>query len=295
VRRLGFRNQRTLARPTGLLGRGFLTGQSVNIRFRPAPPYTGLVFVRTDLSVPHKIPAVAGNVTGTQRRTTLGEPPHTVGMVEHVLAALSGLRVDNCWIEVDAAEPPGLDGSAAPFVYLLHEAGLIPQAAQRPIYTVASPITVSHEAATLAIHPSEADELRVSYILDYGINAPIPKQKHTLTVTPESFSQDLARCRTFVLQSEAEEFQRQGIGRHITHEDILVFGPSGPLNNCARFADEPARHKILDLIGDLALLGCDLRGHVVGYRSGHPLNVALVGKLAQELSEHAGTGLGAAA
>src|SRR5262249_28795455 len=136
---------------------------------------------------------------------------------------------------------------------------------------------------TLSIHPTDIDELRVSYLLDYGFDSPIIRQKHTTTLTPESFRRELAHCRTFVLDYEAEDLIAQGVGRHITPTDILVFGPDGPIDNKLRHGNEPARHKILDVIGDLALFGADLRGHVVACRSGHPLNVELVCSLAARL------------
>lgn len=283
MRRLGNRPQRTLASPATLFGRGLLTGQRVRIRFRPAEPGTGLVFLRTDVRPAVAVPAAHDNVSDSYRRTTIGDPPFHVSLVEHVLAALSGLRIDNCLIELDASEPPGLDGSAMPYVEALRDAGTTLQPAQREIWTVTQPVTVGRGRATLTIHPADADELRVSYLLDYGADSPIIRQKHTLSVTPESFRRELAHCRTFVLDHEADDLIAQGVGRHITPADILVFGRDGPIDNTLRFANEPARHKILDVIGDLALFGADLRGHVVACRSGHPLNVDLVHELAARL------------
>lgn len=281
--RLGQRPQRTLETPVTLFGRGLLAGKRVRIRFTPAPPGTGLVFLRTDLRPALAIAATWENVTGTHRRTTLGEPPFQVSLVEHVLAALAGLRIDNCQIELDSSEPPGLDGSAMPYVEALCDAGIELQQTPRDIWTVERPITVQQGRSTLTIHPTDADELRISYLLDYGPDSSLIQQKHTLNVTPESFRRELAHCRTFVLDHEADELVRQGIGRHITPADILVFGPKGPIDNRLRHANEPARHKILDIIGDLALLGLDLRGHVVACRSGHPLNVELVRVMAARL------------
>jgi UDP-3-O-acyl-N-acetylglucosamine deacetylase len=127
----------------------------------------------------------------------------------------------------------------------------------------------------------------VSYFLDYGLRSPIGRQVHTQVVTPGSFAQELAGCRTFILESEATELRRQGLGTRTTASDLLVFGPRGPVNNRLRFANEPARHKVLDLVGDLSLLGADLRGHVVAYRSGHPLNVELVRVLHQRQARSA--------
>jgi UDP-3-O-acyl-N-acetylglucosamine deacetylase len=133
------------------------------------------------------------------------------------------------------------------------------------------------------LHPAAGPELTLSYFLDYGPRSPIARQVATHVLTPASFRQDLAGCRTFILESEAAELRRQGLGSRTTTADLLVFGPHGPINNQLRCANEPARHKVLDLVGDLALLGADLCGHVVAYRSGHPLNVELVRVLHQRL------------
>jgi UDP-3-O-acyl-N-acetylglucosamine deacetylase len=219
-------------------------------------------------------------VSGTQRRTTLGQAPAQVTLVEHVLAALAGLRIDNCFVELDAPEPPGLDGSAKGFVDALFQAGAVIQPARREVLHAVTPIVVTHHGATLALHPPAVDELRVSYLLDYGPGAPIGRQAHTEVITPETFASELARCRTFVLDSEARELRRQGVGTQLTPANLLVFGPTGVIDNRLRYGNEPARHKILDLIGDLSLFGHDVRGHLVAYRSGHPLNVELVRELA---------------
>jgi UDP-3-O-[3-hydroxymyristoyl] N-acetylglucosamine deacetylase len=285
VRRLDYRYQRTLARPAEVLGVGYLTGASVQLRFVPAPPETGVVFVRVDRGPGARIPAVVDQVTGTNRRTTLGHAPLTVSLVEHVLAALAGLRIDNCFIELNAPEPPGLDGSAQRFVECLQQAGVQLQPARRAVWGVDETLVVRQGEATLALHPIDTEELRVSYLLDYGSFSPLGRQQHTTTITPESFASDLACCRTFLLEAEALEFQRQGLGARTQVNDLLVFGPRGPLNNKLRFADEPARHKILDLLGDLSLLGHDIRGHLVAYRSGHPLNVELVRALCRQIPE----------
>jgi UDP-3-O-acyl-N-acetylglucosamine deacetylase len=126
--------------------------------------------------------------------------------------------------------------------------------------------------------------LRASYRLDYGPGSPIPPQAHTTVLTPESFVAELAMCRTFLLEEEARAMVRQGVGKHLKPSDLPVFGPRGVIDNHLRFADEPARHKLLDLVGDLSLFGLDVAGHVVAYRSGHPLNVELVRALARRLA-----------
>jgi UDP-3-O-acyl N-acetylglucosamine deacetylase len=284
VRRHSYRYQRTLAQPAEVEGIGFLTSALVRLRFLPAPPNTGVIFVRTDLEPAEHVPARIDQVTGTQRRTTLGHAPAQVGLVEHVLAALAGLRIDNCQVELNAPEPPGLDGSARIFVSALRQSGTILQPARRTVWTVDCPIVVTQGSATLALHPATEPGLRISYQLDYGNRSPIARQAHTQTVTPGQFASEVAPCRTFILEEEAAELRRQGLGARTTAADLLVFGPRGPIDNHLRFANEPARHKVLDLVGDLALFGHDLCGHIVAYRSGHPLNIELVRALTGELS-----------
>jgi UDP-3-O-acyl-N-acetylglucosamine deacetylase len=190
------------------------------------------------------------------------------------------MRVDNCTIEIEGPEPPGLDGSANGFVAAIVAAGILEQPARRPIWTVSSPVVVSAGGATIGLHPSgDSTELRISYHLDYGTIGPIPRQSWTVDARPEQFAREIACCRTFVTDAEAKALSAQGVGKHLTPADLLVFGPRGPIDNRLRFANEPARHKVLDLIGDLALCGFDLAGHVVAYRSGHALNVELARRL----------------
>jgi UDP-3-O-acyl N-acetylglucosamine deacetylase len=283
LRRIAYRYQRTLARPADVPGVGFITGARVRLRFRPAPANTGVLFVRTDLpGPPAAIPARVGFVTDTRRRTTLGPAESGVTLVEHALAALAGLRVDNCVVELDGPEPPGLDGSAWGFVRAIEAAGIELQTARRPILAAAEPVVVSQGGATIALHPADGPTLRISYLLDYGPVGPIARQAFTLDATPEAFTRDLAGCRTFLLEAEAAGLRAQGVGRHLTAHDVVVFGPRGPIENRLRYADEPARHKVLDLVGDLALCGFDLAGHVVAYRSGHALNVELARTLARQ-------------
>ena len=290
MRVIGHRQQRTLAGPAEVGGVGFVNGRRVTARFLPAAADTGLAFRRTDLPGAPLVLATAAAVTGTTRRTTLGPPDAGVTLVEHALAALAGLRIDNCVVELDGPEPPGLDGSAVGFVAALASAGAVIQTARRPICTVDEPCLVTAGGATVALHPSDRDGLLVSYRLDYGPGAPIPPQAHTLEVTPENFVREVASCRTFLTEAEAHTLRASGVGRHLTPADVLVFGRRGPVGNRLRFADEPARHKVLDLVGDLALCGFDLAGHVVAYRSGHALNTRLAGALVRAAGKKPGDG-----
>lgn len=282
VKKINDRCQQTIAGPAEVDGIGYVTGKTIRLCFRPAPANTGVVFVRTDLGHVACINACVANVTGTARRTTLGNAPVHVSLVEHVLAALSGLRIDNCYVELDAPEAPGMDGSAQAFVNALHRAGIIAQNDRIGIWTVDHTIFFTRGDATIAIHPTDLPELRISYLLDYGKESPIPWQMATMRVTPGDFAADIAPCRTFVTEDEAISLKNSGIGSRSTVADLLVFGAHGPIQNTVRFGNEPARHKILDIIGDLALLGCDLRGHIVAFKTGHPHNV----ELARTLSTH---------
>lgn len=275
------RSQRTIAGPAEVRGIGYLTGKLVRLRFLPAPASTGVVFVRTDLGGSIEIHAHVSNVTGTNRRTTIGDGPLGIGLVEHVLAALAGLHIDNCRVELDAPEPPGLDGSAQGFVDALKGAGLVVQKETRAVWATREPVLVELRGATLTLHPPTTHELRASYLLDYGAFSPIPPQNFTHDVTPETFAAQIACSRTFLLEQEALMLREQGIGRRTQFSDLLVFGANGPIHNRLRFGNEPARHKVLDLLGDISLCGHLVAGHLVAYRSGHPLNV----ELAREIRE----------
>ena len=280
---IGYRPQRTLGQQIEIRGPGFITGAKVTVRLHPAPVDTGVLFVRSDLSDHPVLPARVDFVTSTQRRTTLGGGEAAITLVEHLLATLAGLRVDNCVIELDGPEPPGLDGSAQSFVEAVNAAGMETQAARRSIWTVHDTVTVNKAGATVSIHPlapEQDQQLLATYILDYGAGSPIPPQKHTMAVTPQTFTAEVANCRTFVTEREALTLLEHGVGKHLTARDLLVFGSKGLIDNELRFGNEPARHKVLDLVGDLFLCGVDLIGHVVAYRSGHSLNVALAKVLA---------------
>ena len=208
-------------------------------------------------------------------------------MIEHVMAALAGSRIDNCRIEIDAGECPGCDGSSQPFIDAFEQAGIIDQGWPRKALVVERSFTVREGDAILAAHPSSGDSLTLSYHLDYGAESSIGNQSFLLDITPAAFCRELAASRTFLLESEAHALQAAGIGTRTTEADVLIFGKEGVVGNQLRFPNECARHKILDMVGDLALLGMDLHGFVVAHRSGHHTNAALVRKLLQSLErEH---------
>lgn len=287
MRRHTTRYQRTLAHPAEVRGIGFLTGQMVTLHFLPAPADSGVTFVRTDRPNRPTLAAHINQVTGWTRRTIIGHPPEEIGLVEHVMAALAGLHIDNCIVELDAPEPPGLDGSARAFVDALQDAGIVVQLSRKEVWRVDRPVILQQGQASLALHPSHDDQLTISYFLDYGPLAPIVRQVYTQAINPMVFAAEIAPTRTFLLESEAMELRKQGLGSRTTTADLLVFGPHGPIDNTLRFGNEPARHKVLDVIGDLALLGVDLIGHVIACRSGHPLNIELVRTLHQQMKTSA--------
>ncbi len=276
------RKQRTIREPVSLTGFGYWSGKDVRVEFRPAAEHSGVIFVRTDLARRVQIPALVGNRFETPRRTTLKAQGATVEMTEHVLAALFGLGIDNCEVWVDQPELPGCDGSSQPFVECLDRAGVAEQNALRSQLIVREVTRVGNEETWIEARPAPRGELTIRYRLDYGLGNGIGRQTLQLPLTPSTFREDLAACRTFMLKSEADWLLEQGLGRRATLKDLLIFDADGPIENELRFRDECARHKMLDLVGDLALAGCDIVGHFSAHRSGHRLNAELVRVLLKE-------------
>ncbi|MEX2112448.1 MAG: UDP-3-O-acyl-N-acetylglucosamine deacetylase [Pirellulales bacterium] len=275
------RQQRTISQPATVRGFGFWSGKDVTLQFRAAPPDTGVVFVRSDLAAA-RIPAVVANRIETPRRTTLTCGGAQVEMIEHVMAALAGLRIDNCEVWVDEPEMPGCDGSALPFVEALVAAGVVEQSAQRPRLVVRNVTRLGNDESWVEARPSGDVQMTVKFRLDYGSGNAIGRQTLQMVITPETFCKELAPCRTFVLAEEAEWLVSRGLGMRATYQNVLVFDENGPVENELRFRDECVRHKALDLVGDLAMAGCDLVGHFIAHRSGHRLNAELVRALLNE-------------
>ncbi|WP_337176716.1 3-hydroxyacyl-ACP dehydratase FabZ [Paludisphaera sp.] len=282
------RPQRTLARDAEIAGVGFFLGADVRMRFLPAEPDSGVRFVRVDLPGRPSVLARIDHVVPAQRRTAVQDGPARVEMIEHVMAALAGMRVDNCVIEIDAAECPGLDGSSRAYVEMIEAVGVVDQDRPRQALVLERSFVVREGDAVLAANPGNAEGLTLSYHLDYGPSSPIGGQSFLLELTPEGFRDQISPSRTFLLEQEAKALRAMGIGLRATEADVLLFGPDGVVGNSLRFADECARHKVLDMVGDLALLGMDLHGFVVAHRSGHHANAALTRKLAQSVQKEAG-------
>lgn len=273
------RYQQTLREKCSVRGFGFWSGLDVTVEFRPAPAGSGITFIRRDLPGMPRIRAVIGNRADGPRRTTLSVNGTAVDMVEHVLAALAGLQIDNCQILVDRAEMPGMDGSSAAFVEALRRAGIQRQELPRQILRITETIRIGDGQSWLVAEPSASGHCELRYELSYPEDPAIGDQAFELRLTPDSFALEVAGARTFVTRTEAEMLQRQGLGRRVHFSDILVFDERGPVMNTLRFADECARHKLLDMVGDFALSGCDLSGKITAHRSGHKLNAELVRQL----------------
>ncbi len=275
------RHQRTLSRPANYRGFGFLSGADVSLSFFPASENSGIRFQRVDLAGTEPIPATLEFVVPRQRRTAISNGHATVELIEHVMAALAGLQIDNCLVQLDAPEPPGADGSCLPFVQVLLEAGITEQTALREILVIRDEARTqpTTDGSEISVGPIFRRTLIVSYELDYGSRSPIKPQLLTFEFSPETFVANIAFARTFILESEVAALKAQGYGSRVTEKDLLIFGPEGVLGNQLRAPDECVRHKILDCIGDFALLGCDLHGHFRAYRSGHNLNHAICQKV----------------
>jgi UDP-3-O-[3-hydroxymyristoyl] N-acetylglucosamine deacetylase len=276
------RKQRTIAGPAVVEGFGYWDGDDVRVEFRPAPVHTGVVFVRSDVSGCPRIPAHVSRRVETPRRTSLRLGEVGVEMIEHVIAALAGLRIDNCEVWVDGHEMPGCDGSSQPFVRALDAVGIVVQDAPRPQRVVREVIRLESGDSWIEARPPLAQETVLQYELDYGCGNPIGRQRLAVCLTPDCFRSQLAPSRTFMLKSEADQLLAQGLGRRTTCRDLLVFDDRGPIDNPLRFPDECVRHKLLDMVGDLALAGCDLLGRFSACRSGHRLNAEMAAALSAQ-------------
>ena len=271
--------QKTIKSEARIAGKGLFGGKDANVIFRPGPADSGIVFVRTDVPEPVRISAVAANVAERSRRTTLKKGSVSIETVEHCLAAVNALEIDNLIIEIAGPELPAPDCSSAEYFKVLKRTGLLEQAEKRKEFVISEPVSITTHDASIYALPYAGDGLNITYELDYGGHTGIGRQIFSCQVTPDGFEKHLASARTFLLEAEAKQFQARGMGTHLSPRDILVINSDGPIKNNFRFPNECARHKIVDLIGDLALVGRAIKGRVVAYRSGHSLNQQLVRKL----------------
>jgi UDP-3-O-[3-hydroxymyristoyl] N-acetylglucosamine deacetylase/3-hydroxyacyl-[acyl-carrier-protein] dehydratase len=277
----GSPRQRTVAAQASVGGKGLMLGREATLTILPAPPDHGIVFERTDLERPVVIPALVSNVIPNPRRTTLKAGQVTIETVEHCMSALRGLGIDNALLRLHGPELPCGDGSAMPFVDAIRAAGVADQDAPRRTFRLTETVSVHEGDASITAIPAESPGgMRVMYDLDYGRNAQrIPHQAWSFDPARDDYVSEIAPARTFSLKEEAEALWQAGLCRHLTPRDVLVIGDEGPIQNEYRFPEEPVRHKVLDAIGDLALVGTVIECQVVANRSGHGLNRQLGMKL----------------
>lgn len=272
------RSQRTIKNSIACSGIGLHSGRQVRLELRPAPADNGIVFVRTDLGSV-EIAAIASNTAATSYATTLEQNGASVRTVEHLLAALAGLGIGNVFVHLDADEVPIVDGSAGPFIRMIAEAGIQVQDKVQPLLKVTRPVLVRDGSKQLAIWP--ADSTSISYFIDFD-HPLLKEQCLSYQYSEENFIREVADARTFGFLSEVQALQAMGLAKGGSLENAVVLGAEAVLNREGlRFHDEFVRHKIQDIIGDLALVGMPVIGHIVAHKSGHSLNAQMVGKLLQ--------------
>jgi UDP-3-O-[3-hydroxymyristoyl] N-acetylglucosamine deacetylase len=267
--------QQTIAEKVSCTGTGLHSGAPAHLTLYPARANSGIVFVRTDLATPVEIPARSAHVHSTVFATTLGRGDATIGTVEHLMAALYGLGIDNIRVEVDGPELPVMDGSSAPFVYLLRSAGLFVQQERRRVLRLRRKLEVVDGERRISIEPSR--DLRVSYAVDFEHPAIRRQEFHMRTLDADAFEREISAARTFGFLEEVRALWEAGLAKGGSLENTVVLDDAKVVNTEGlRWVDEFVRHKTLDLFGDLALIGMPLQGHVRVERGGHWLHQRLV-------------------
>lgn len=262
--------QRTVGHPVSFSGIGLHSGEQVNLTIKPASPNTGIVFSRTDNVHSEPTRAVLANVTGANLSTTVGYNGSTVTTVEHLLAALAGSGIDNAFVELDAPEVPILDGSAAPFVQILKSERVAFQEESKKVVVIKEPITVRCGDKYIEAYP--ADRLIIDYTIDFD-HPLLEGQSFTFTFSYSQFEEKISSARTFCFLDDVKILRANGYARGGSLENAIVIGSDGIINTEGlRFPDEFVRHKVLDFIGDISLLGHPIIGYIKAHKSGHALN-----------------------
>lgn len=277
------RKQKTLQKSIEFSGVGIHTGQEVMIRFVPQEAGRGLFFKRVDLPSQPIIPATIEYVFDTSRSTNLALNDVRIYTVEHVLAALRAYEIDNLCIELSSLEPPGGNGSSDVFVDMIEKATVVEQAQDLPIVQLKNP--VYHTEGDVHIVAIPCDEYRLSYTLHYPQSKALGSQFYSLALTQEAFKQEISPCRTFVLYEEISNLIDRGLIKGGSLDNAVVIKEDAAISkNGLFFPNEMCRHKILDMVGDLSLIGIHYTAHIMGIRSGHPANFAFAQKLFHQLS-----------
>lgn len=274
-------HQRTLQTIATCEGVGIHTGQSVKMSLRPAPANSGIVFKRVDLPSSTTIEATPAHIVDVHYATTIGKNGVKVGTIEHLMAAFAGTRLDNVLVELDGEEVPAMDGSAAPFVELIGHAGLKRQMAARTYFKVKERLVVETERSGIQIVPSE--RLQVIYTMRFD-HPLLGEQSVAFDMTQrETFAREIASCRTYGFLKDIDELRRRNLGLGGSLDNAIVIGEGGVLNGDLRFRDELVRHKVLDLLGDLYLLGRPVVGTIIAHGAGHYLHTRLVREIQRHL------------
>ncbi|MEN8199829.1 MAG: UDP-3-O-acyl-N-acetylglucosamine deacetylase [Thermodesulfobacteriota bacterium] len=274
-------HQHTLKKSVSCYGVGLHSGNIVNLTIKPAPDDSGIHFYRTDLDGKNGVPAHMDKIVDTRLATTIAEENVQISTTEHLMAALQGYGVDNANIELDGPEVPIMDGSAGPFMLLLKRAGLKKQKSRRKVLRITKEIRFTTGDTEIKILPYEG--FKVSGEIQFD-DALIKTQSYTIDISAEKFSKEISQARTFGYVEQVEELWANGLAQGGTLDNVIAihWDRSSILNDGGlRFADEFIRHKVLDLIGDLALLGCPILGHVIAKRSGHTQHLAFMQAVAQ--------------
>jgi len=271
--------QRTLRRPISCAGIGLHSGKKVTLSLKPAPSDFGVRFRRADLGG-LEVPANVGHVGGIDHATGLTRDAVNVDTVEHLLAALVSLGVDNVIVELNSPEVPIMDGSAAPFVYLIQEAGIKTLPAARRYLKILRPLTLSHGDKRIALYPSDHFKVTYSIAFDHPM---LRHQSRTIRMNEDVFVDEIAPARTFGFLRDVEVLRQHGLALGGSLENAVVIGDTGVLNHSLRFDDEFVRHKILDVIGDMALVGHPIIGHLVAHRGGHALHTKFAAMVLNEV------------
>jgi UDP-3-O-[3-hydroxymyristoyl] N-acetylglucosamine deacetylase len=270
------RLQNTIKKEIFIKGKGLHTGKDINMRISPAPRDTGIVFIRTDKRN-IKIKADVHSVVDTTFATTIASEGVKIGTVEHLLAAFSGFNIDNVYVELDGPEVPIMDGSALPFVNKIIEAGMAKQAKAVSFIKILDPVVVSEGHSQIAVTPYEGT--RITYRLFYTHPA-FGEQKMGIDISTMKFMEEIAPARTFGFLRDVEMLRSKGLAKGGSLENAIVLGEKEVINgNQLRFKDEFVRHKILDAVGDLSLIGLPVYGHIIANKSGHTLHIKLLKKI----------------
>jgi len=274
--------QRTIGKEASVKGKALHTGQEVTLTIKPGAPNTGVVFRRTDIIGKPEIRPVSEMVTELERKTTVTSDTVKLHTIEHVLSALSGMAIDNAIVEIDASEPPIVDGSARPFTTLIHQAGIVEQKEDREVFTLTQPITINEGSRSIIALPFDGLRITCTSADDRGIHT----QHLTIDIDPETYEAQIAPARTFTIYEEIEELLKKGLIQGGSLDSAIILkGDKVVSKEPLRFKDELVRHKILDIVGDIVLAGIRLKAHIIAVRPGHALNSRLAAAVRKQWQE----------